>query len=280
MERLGWLVAPVLFLNILALQIFPPASVPKLMIGLAAHLALVWFVFARVDPAAAECQKPNCCLKKALPAPMPASVPVCSSKHHDAWTPSEPPGSSARPVSAASVWKALMCSWLWQWGWAHGTVGRGGRLAATEHLRIRSEDMWPCATAIGLTLRDRQLQRGQQGREGNDVKEMSRIKTGQLSFIRIVVFLNYDFNLLEFMIIITLWEQKQTNIKTIGILVILCYSAQTKQNEETVPYRHKPLTLNGEKGSDCRPLLTHWRTLCIWQNSNKSVKYSTLFKHI
>lgn len=61
----------------------PPPPFPKLMIGLAAHLALVWFVFARVDPAAAECQKPNCCLKEALPAPRPASAPVCSSKHHD-----------------------------------------------------------------------------------------------------------------------------------------------------------------------------------------------------
>lgn len=139
------------------------------MIGLAAHLALVWFVFARVDPAAAECQKPNCCLKEALPALMPASVPVCSSKHHEAWTPSELPGSSARPVSAASGWKALMRSWLWQWGGADVYSRTWGRLAATKHLRIRSENMWTCATAISPALRDRQLQQGQQGREGNDV---------------------------------------------------------------------------------------------------------------
>lgn len=99
------------------------------MIGLGAHLARIWFVCARVDAPAAEWQRPNCCLKEALPAPMPASLPVCSSKHRDAWTLSRPAGSSARPASATSLWKTLTCSWLWQYGYADGTLGWEGRLA-------------------------------------------------------------------------------------------------------------------------------------------------------
>lgn len=66
------------------------------MIGLGTHLAPAWFASARVDPAAAECQRPNCCLKEALPGPAPA----CSSKRRDAWTLAAPPGSSARPASS------------------------------------------------------------------------------------------------------------------------------------------------------------------------------------
>lgn len=99
------------------------------MIGLGAHLARVWFVCARADTAAAECQRPNCCLKEALPAPMPASLPVCSSKHRDAWMLGVSPGSSARPASATSLWKTPTCSCLWQYGDADGTVGWERRLA-------------------------------------------------------------------------------------------------------------------------------------------------------
>lgn len=73
-------------------------------------------------------------------------------------------------------------------------MGPAARHAITECLRNKSEDTWPCATATGLTRRDRWLQQGecQQGQEGNDMNETFRIKTRQ--GIVLVILLNYDFN--------------------------------------------------------------------------------------
>lgn len=176
----------------------PHPQFPKPTIGLGAHLAQVWFICARVDAAAAECQRPNCCLKEALPV----SLPVCSSKHRGAW---------ALGVPAWKFCQTCFCSLTvensdmflsWQYGHTDGTVGWERRLAwglqhamQPECRRNGSEDTWPCATV--LTQRDRRLQQGvcHQGQQGNDMKDTSRITTRQglvlVLFLNNLIFLHF-----------------------------------------------------------------------------------------